>query len=350
MNVLPRAYVGVWSEDDSGDVAPRWTIAKGHLYMPRGLTLDPKKKTVIVSDKYMNSVMTFSLPELYNRPAPARRHARVASHPGASIPRSPHRLPPGRLTTCASDAIIAPRRRKRPGSQHVVNHSHLGGQMHQAVPLVFRGLLISSLLHHGLGTGHRPDQRDGQGPGRPGVAGRDDYGTQTATGLTRTAVTDDTGSYVLQNLPIGPYPLEATLQGFRTYQQTGIVLQVGANPTLAVTLQLGQLEETVTVAGHRAARGNTESRHWTGHHQPAGAGTAAEWTAAHRVDLPGRALGWRRKHDGSGRRQHAQYGDAQLSDGDRPGGRRQSNGLTYILDGGTHNEPFNNLNQPLPLP
>src|SRR6185436_4844952 len=31
-------------------------------------------------------------------------------------------------------------------------------------------------------------------------------------------------------------------------------------------------------------------------------------------------------------------------------GGGQSNGLTYILDGGTHNEPFNNLNQPLPFP
>jgi hypothetical protein len=36
---------------------------------PRGLTLDPKKKTVIVGDKYLNSVMTFSLPELFDRPA-----------------------------------------------------------------------------------------------------------------------------------------------------------------------------------------------------------------------------------------------------------------------------------------
>lgn len=76
-DLVPRGYVGVWSEDDSGDVAPRWTIAKGFLYMPRGLTLDPKKKTVIVSDKYMNSVMTFSLPELYDRPA-ARETARAA--------------------------------------------------------------------------------------------------------------------------------------------------------------------------------------------------------------------------------------------------------------------------------
>ena len=49
----------------SGDVAPLWTVAKGHLYMPRGLTIDPNRKTVIVGDKFKNSIMTFSLPEMY---------------------------------------------------------------------------------------------------------------------------------------------------------------------------------------------------------------------------------------------------------------------------------------------
>ena len=78
IDLVPRAYVGVWNEADSGDVAPRWTIAKGYLYMPRGLTLDPKKKTEIISDKYKNSVMTFSLPELYNQPAVQRETARAA--------------------------------------------------------------------------------------------------------------------------------------------------------------------------------------------------------------------------------------------------------------------------------
>ena len=33
------------------------------------------------------------------------------------------------------------------------------------------------------------------------------------TGLTRTAVTDETGSYTVQNLPVGPYRFEAELQG-----------------------------------------------------------------------------------------------------------------------------------------
>ena len=54
--------------------------------------------------------------------------------------------------------------------------------------------------------------------------------TQTETGVMRVAVTNETGSYVLSNLPIGPYRLEASLPGFRTFVQTGIVLQVNSKP------------------------------------------------------------------------------------------------------------------------
>src|SRR5437868_12115651 len=52
--------------------------------------------------------------------------------------------------------------------------------------------------------------------------------TQTNTGVTRTAVSNETGTYVLSNLPIGPYRLEAGLPGFRTFVQTGIVLVVNS--------------------------------------------------------------------------------------------------------------------------
>jgi len=70
---------------------------------------------------------------------------------------------------------------------------------------------------------------------------------QTDTAQTRTVTTDASGTYVLPNLPTGPYRLEAILQGFRTYAQTGIVLQVAATPTINVTLAVGSLEETVAV-------------------------------------------------------------------------------------------------------
>jgi hypothetical protein len=71
--------------------------------------------------------------------------------------------------------------------------------------------------------------------------------THTGTGITRTAITNETGSYVLPNLPIGPYRLEASLPGFRTYAQTGIVLEVNSSPVVNVTLQVGQVAETIEV-------------------------------------------------------------------------------------------------------
>src|SRR5437762_9635123 len=65
--------------------------------------------------------------------------------------------------------------------------------------------------------------------------------TQTDTGISRTALTNETGSYVLPNLAIGPYRFEATLPGFRSYVQTGIVLEVNSSPAINVTLQVGQV-------------------------------------------------------------------------------------------------------------
>src|SRR5262245_65755452 len=53
--------------------------------------------------------------------------------------------------------------------------------------------------------------------------------TQTATGAVRSVISNETGLYVIANLPVGPYRLEATLPGFSTYVQQGIVLQVNSN-------------------------------------------------------------------------------------------------------------------------
>jgi len=76
--------------------------------------------------------------------------------------------------------------------------------------------------------------------------------TQTDTGVKRSTVTNETGSYVLPNLPIGPYRLESSLPGFRTYTQMGIVLQVSANPTINPVLEVGQVTEQVEVQADAA--------------------------------------------------------------------------------------------------
>src|SRR5207247_8897800 len=91
--------------------------------------------------------------------------------------------------------------------------------------------------------------RDPSGAGLPVGT---DKATQTATGVARTTLTNETGSYVLSNLAVGPYRLEATLTGFRTFAQSGIVLQVNASPVINVVLQVGQVAEQVEVQADAA--------------------------------------------------------------------------------------------------
>src|SRR5579871_5821803 len=76
--------------------------------------------------------------------------------------------------------------------------------------------------------------------------------TQQATGAVRTATTGADGSYVLANLPIGPYQVEVSKEGFAKYLQAGVVLQVNSNPTIDVSLKVGAISEQVQVEANAA--------------------------------------------------------------------------------------------------
>src|SRR5262245_30315716 len=71
--------------------------------------------------------------------------------------------------------------------------------------------------------------------------------TQTETAIARTTISNETGAYVLPNLATGPYKLEVSLPGFRTFVQSGIVLQVNSNPVINATLEVGQVSEQIEV-------------------------------------------------------------------------------------------------------
>src|SRR5437764_10463588 len=73
--------------------------------------------------------------------------------------------------------------------------------------------------------------QDSSGAVLPGV---EITATQIETGVSRMTVSNETGSYTLSSLPLGPYKLEASLPGFRSFVQTGIVLQVNSSPTLNI--------------------------------------------------------------------------------------------------------------------
>ena len=164
--------------------------------------------------------------------------------------------------------------------------------------------------------------------------------TQTATGLVRSVVTDGDGNYLISNLPTGPYRLEVSLPGFKNYVQTGLVLTVGATPTVNAALELGSLEETVTVD---AAAPLVDVR---------SAGISSVVENERIVELP---LQGRQVTDLlvlSGAAVQTDRATARVM----PGGVKIAvaggleTGVGYTLDGATHNNPQENVNLPLPFP
>jgi outer membrane receptor protein involved in Fe transport len=75
---------------------------------------------------------------------------------------------------------------------------------------------------------------------------------QVETGLTRAAVTDHQGEYVLVELPIGHYQLEVEAKGFRRYLQQGISLDVNQTATVSIHLKLGSETQQVEVSADAA--------------------------------------------------------------------------------------------------
>ena len=183
--------------------------------------------------------------------------------------------------------------------------------------------------------------RDTSGGVLPGV---DVTATQTDTGLKRSTVTEANGSYTLPNLPIGPYRLDVNLPGFKSYVRSGLVLQVNDAPVINVELSVGAVEETVQV---QAASPLVETRN-TGLGQVIGNERILSLPLNGRnpvdlIALAGAAV----QPDGA-----AGISSSRSMQGGKlisiAGG--QSAGVAYLLDGATHNNPYDNANLPLPFP
>jgi hypothetical protein len=67
------------------------------------------------------------------------------------------------------------------------------------------------------------------------------------TGATREMLTDGVGMYRAPVLPPGEYEVRASLRGFRTVDRRGIVLSIGQDAVIDLTLALGRLEQEVVV-------------------------------------------------------------------------------------------------------
>lgn len=76
--------------------------------------------------------------------------------------------------------------------------------------------------------------------------------TSETTGLALDAVSDDQGLYTVRNVLPGSYTLRASLQGFKTFSQTGIPVTAGSILRVNAKLEIGDLSESITVTTEAA--------------------------------------------------------------------------------------------------
>src|SRR5437899_9052139 len=69
----------------------------------------------------------------------------------------------------------------------------------------------------------------------------------TDTGLTRTAISRESGDYNVPLLPVGAYEITTAMPGFKQQVRSGINLIVGQQAVINLTLEVGAIAEQVTV-------------------------------------------------------------------------------------------------------
>ncbi len=70
----------------------------------------------------------------------------------------------------------------------------------------------------------------------------------TETGFVRESKSNESGNYVVTDLPIGKYELSTQVSGFKKYVLTGVVLTVDAKININIKLEVGAVGDTITVA------------------------------------------------------------------------------------------------------
>ena len=83
--------------------------------------------------------------------------------------------------------------------------------------------------------------------------------TSADTQAKRTFKSDESGNYIVTNLPIGNYAIAVTAPGFRTAEQAGVTISADAKVTSNFAMQLGQSTEVVQVQAGAIESLNTTS-------------------------------------------------------------------------------------------
>jgi hypothetical protein len=71
--------------------------------------------------------------------------------------------------------------------------------------------------------------------------------TNTSTQVTRNGTTDSSGTYTFPNIEVGTYTVSVESSGFKTYQQSNVVLEVGSSISVNAKMQIGTTDQRVEV-------------------------------------------------------------------------------------------------------
>lgn len=94
---------------------------------------------------------------------------------------------------------------------------------------------------------------------RAAVSGATVTATQVDTQISRTVTSGNDGLFNIPLLPLGPYSLKVSAAGFEVFQQTGIVLTVGQVANIPISLEPGNVSQTVTVSANATMLNTTGS-------------------------------------------------------------------------------------------
>jgi hypothetical protein len=73
--------------------------------------------------------------------------------------------------------------------------------------------------------------------------------TNVETGFKRAVSTNDSGGYVIADLPYGNFQITATKTGFQRLVRTGVILNIGDRRTVDLNLAVGDVSQTINVSG-----------------------------------------------------------------------------------------------------
>ena len=178
-----------------------------------------------------------------------------------------------------------------------------------------------------------------QDPSGAAIPGAMVKATQTDTGVSRTVTSEADGGYVFPNLPLGPYQVEVSKQGFSTAVQMGIALQVGSNPAIPFALKVGSVTEQVVVEAN-AVQVETSS---------VGVGNVIENQRVMDLPLNGRSPTDLIALSGAAVATSTVSAVAGSSVTISVAGA-SSQGIQYYLDGAPYSNPLDGTGQNLPFP